>query len=111
MWSPKRSQTRLFDDSVSNYLQKSLRAVVEEGTGKAAQLTECMVSGKTGTTSGNRDSWFAGSCGKVTAVVWVGKDNNSPVKNGGGGRLAAPLWRAALSPQPGSLQPEKKSEN
>lgn len=48
-------------------------------------------AGKTGTTSDNRDAWFAGFTPYLTGVVWVGYDNNSPHKLTGSNG-AVPVW-------------------
>lgn len=48
-------------------------------------------AGKTGTTSDNRDAWFAGFTPFLTAVVWVGYDNNLPHKLTGSNG-AVPVW-------------------
>lgn len=38
------------------------------------------VAGKTGTTNDERDIWFIGATPGLTAVVWVGNDDNSPLQ-------------------------------
>jgi penicillin-binding protein 1B len=56
-----------------------LQRVVTDGTGKALlRLSEGSRSaaGKTGTSDGLRDSWFAGFTGDHLAVVWLGRDDN-----------------------------------
>jgi len=46
------------------------------------------VSGKTGTSDQQRDSWFAGFTGNRLAVVWVGRDDNRSLPfTGSGGAL------------------------
>jgi 1A family penicillin-binding protein len=49
------------------------------------------VAGKTGTSQSSRDAWFVGYTPYVTAVVYVGNDQNQRL-SGGGGQLAAPIW-------------------
>ena len=60
-----------------------LTEVVQHGTAKrlTRELPSFMpLAGKTGTTNGLRDSWFAGFGDRMTAVVWVGRDDNQPTK-------------------------------
>ena len=60
-------------------LHYALREVVREGTGKSVYRSlprNFSVAGKTGTTNGNRDSWFVGFSGDLLAVNWVGADDN-----------------------------------
>ncbi len=57
---------------------------------KRADL-ECPCAGKTGTTSDNKDAWFAGFSSDHVAVVWIGfDDNSSHGLTGASG--ASPLW-------------------
>ena len=43
--------------------------------------------GKTGTTNDSRTCWFAGSTPELTTVLYLGKDNNSPL-----GKDIYPVW-------------------
>jgi penicillin-binding protein 1A len=69
-----------------------MEGVVTSGTGKAAALGSRPVAGKTGTTSDYHDAWFAGFTADYTTVVWMGNDDNSPMKHVTGGTLPATLW-------------------
>ncbi|MCB1034259.1 MAG: PBP1A family penicillin-binding protein [Acidobacteria bacterium] len=78
----------------SAYLLTSvLQGVFERGTAKRARqegLREPL-AGKTGTTNGRRDSWFAGFSGDRATVVWVGYDDNASTHLSGA-RAALPIW-------------------
>ena len=76
-------------------MQDMLREVIRRGTGVRAnrELRRRDLSGKTGTTNDYRDAWFAGFNNDISAVVWVGNDNNEPLGNGEqGSRTALPIW-------------------
>lgn len=74
-------------------IQYALQAVTREGTGRYVYNrlpTGLNVAGKTGTSNGQRDSWFAGFTGDRLAVVWLGLDNNGKLPfTGSGGALRA----------------------
>jgi penicillin-binding protein 1A len=77
------------------YLMTSiLQDVVRYGTGTAASVPGLDVAGKTGTTNKNVDAWFIGYSPTVETVVWMGHDNNTPMRRSEtGGRAAAPVFR------------------
>jgi penicillin-binding protein 1A len=78
------------------YIMISLmRSVVDEGTahGALAGKMRRPAAGKTGTSNGQRDAWFAGFTPDLLAVVWVGFDDMKKLGRGeAGGKTAAPIW-------------------
>ncbi len=91
----------------------SLEQVMREGTGRAAYNVlpkEMAVAGKTGTTDGLRDSWFAGYSADTLAVVWLGRDDNGKTRYTGS-TGALPIWidfmkRRPLEPLMGPISPD-----
>ena len=67
-----------------------LRGVLERGTGRAGRL-QVPAAGKTGTTDGYRDAWFAGYVADLVTVVWVGFDHGRAVGLAGS-QAALPIW-------------------
>ena len=51
------------------------------------------VAGKTGTTQDYRDAWFIGWIDGEIIGVWLGNDDNRPMKSVHGGGLPARLFR------------------
>ncbi|HYE47930.1 MAG TPA: PBP1A family penicillin-binding protein [Caulobacter sp.] len=69
-----------------------MRGVVEQGTGQAANIGP-QVFGKTGTSQDYRDAWFIGFAGDLVVGVWMGNDDNTPMKRVTGGSIPAQVWR------------------
>ncbi|MFM6853385.1 MAG: transglycosylase domain-containing protein, partial [Sphingopyxis sp.] len=69
-----------------------LRGVIDHGTGRAARLS-IPAYGKTGTTQDSRDALFIGFAGDLVVGIWVGNDDNSPLRGVTGGGLPAQIWR------------------
>ncbi|MBB4480065.1 1A family penicillin-binding protein [Rhizobium etli] len=69
-----------------------LQLVVEHGTGRGAD-PGTFAAGKTGTSQDNRDAWFVGFTDTLVVGVWVGNDDDAPMKGVTGGGLPAHIWR------------------
>lgn len=52
---------------------------------------------KTGTTNDERDAWTIGYTPQVAIGVWVGNNDNTPMKGVGGSLGAGPIWRNTIS--------------
>lgn len=57
---------------VADLEKEMLHLVVTTGTGKAAQVGDEYIWGKTGTTENYGDAWFVGGNDEMTVAVWVG---------------------------------------
>lgn len=89
--------TRAMRQGTAYIVTDMLKGVLQPGgTGAAigAQLAR-PAAGKTGSTEGARDAWFAGYTPDLSVVVWVGYDGNQEL-SGGGAALAGPVWRDTL---------------
>ncbi len=71
-----------------------MRSVVLSGTGTAAFVPGLYTAGKTGTTQDYRDAWFVGDAGGNIIAVWVGNDDNAPMKKVYGGTIPAGIFKA-----------------
>jgi penicillin-binding protein 1B len=104
------------EPSPTYLLNTNLQEVMQIGTGKssAAMISKkMMTAGKTGTTNGLRDSWFAGFSGDYLAVFWVGRDDNhSTYLTGSSGALN--LWSRLMkriAKKPLKLKPPNAIES
>jgi penicillin-binding protein 1A len=76
---------------------KMMNSVVQNGTGRRAQLDGVPTAGKTGTTNAWRDAWFVGYTGNFVGAVWMGNDDYSPTKRMTGGTLPAMTWHNIMT--------------
>ncbi|MEE4451607.1 transglycosylase domain-containing protein [Novosphingobium resinovorum] len=87
---------RSFSSRDHEAIEGMLRATINRGTGRAAMLRGPNF-GKTGTSQENRDALFVGYSGDLVVGVWVGKDDNTPLKGVSGGTVPARIWRDFMS--------------
>lgn len=86
------TENRILDAGAVKDLTKMLEKVISQGTGHRAKIPG-FAAGKTGTTQDYRDAWFVGFTDEYVIAVWVGNDDNSPMKGVTGGTLPAEIWR------------------
>ena len=84
----------LQDEDVEN-LTYMLEEVIRSGTGKKAKVSG-FAAGKTGTSQDNRDAWFVGFDDDLICAVWLGNDDDSPMKGVSGSNLPAEIWRKII---------------
>jgi penicillin-binding protein 1A len=70
---------------------------VTSGTGTGARLGERPLGGKTGTSQDYRDAWFVGFTADLVCGVWIGNDDNQPMKRATGGGLPARVFRTFMA--------------
>jgi penicillin-binding protein 1A len=92
---PKPKQ--VINPEVALDMIKMMNSVVENGTGRRAQLDGVPTAGKTGTTNAWRDAWFVGYTGNFVGAVWMGNDDYSPTKRMTGGTLPAQTWHNIMA--------------
>jgi penicillin-binding protein 1A len=83
---------------VAQLEREMLRLVVTSGTGKAAQVGDEDIWGKTGTTENYGDAWFVGGNDDLTVAIWVGyADKLQPMEfEHAGGPVAGGTYPAEI---------------
>ncbi len=87
---------RVVPASVAEELTYMMHLVIERGTGKRAKVTGIESAGKTGTTQAAKDAWFIGFTSDYVIGVWMGYDDNTPLKGTTGSGLPAEIWKQIM---------------
>jgi len=108
---PKNPCTKVLEPDVANGVTQILKTVLTDGTGRGNGLAGGRpVAGKTGTSDGSNETWFAGYTPQLSTAVWVGTPddgNKARLKNlqlgdhlyAGevfGATIAAPIWKSIM---------------
>lgn len=92
----KPESHQVIKETTAFLLTDAMVDVVTKGTGARVNFGNMAIAGKTGTTTSDRDLWFAGFTPYYTATTWTGYDNNVVLK-GEEKNLAKNLWRTVMS--------------
>lgn len=87
---------QIYDVTASRMMTDVLTTVMDEGTGKAAKLSNISCAGKTGTTNSYKDGWFVGYTKYYTTSVWVGYDMPREVPGLRGTSYPIQIWKGFM---------------
>ncbi len=93
LWEHKPRPVRVLEEPTGITMIKMLRYVVTNGTGRGARRLGFPCGGKTGTTNNGCDAWWIGFTPELCTAVWMGNDNNKPMRHATGSGFCLPLWR------------------
>jgi len=91
---------KLFEQAGMIQVQRAMIGVSESGTARylGGRFPGKTLAAKTGTTNDARDSWFVGFSKRLLTVVWLGRDDNSPINlTGSSGALR--VWSEIMELQ------------
>ena len=93
IWKVRPQRRTVITRQSAAIMTDMLKAVVMEGTGRAAKRIGRPLAGKTGTTDGYKDALFIGFSPTIVAGVWVGTDNHTTLGDKEtGAKAALPIW-------------------
>ncbi len=102
-------QVEVLEREVARNMTAMMVRTVASGTGEAAKVDGWTVAGKTGTSQDWRDAWFIGYTSALVGGVWIGNDDDSPMKKVTGGGLPAQIFadmmQQALAEEPAAALP------
>lgn len=83
-------------DILSDILSDDAARTPTFGANSILNIPGREVAVKTGTTNNNKDAWTIGYTPSLAVGVWVGNNDNTPMKKGGAA-LAGPIWNAVMT--------------
>lgn len=108
LWEHKTEKEVVMSAETAYLLTNCLTDAATNGTGYRAKVTGHQTAGKTGTTSDNKDAWFAGYTKHYVGIVWVGYDTPKKLgSNAFGGTICAPIFSKVMNPIHSGLAAEE----
>lgn len=83
---------RIVDAGTIGMMNQMMQETLTIGTAHKADLAGWPAAGKTGTSQDFRDAWFIGYTAHLVTSVWLGNDDNTPMKKVTGGGLPVEIW-------------------
>ena len=85
---------RVLKKTTAWLLTDAMKDVMTQGTGTPANFSGMAVAGKSGTTTKDRDTVFAGFTPYYTCAIWGGYDDNTPQSSTS---YSKAIWRAVMT--------------
>jgi penicillin-binding protein 1A len=86
-------ERRVLDENVAAIMIDMMRGVLSRGTGVRGQIDR-PAAAKTGTSQEFKDAWFVGFVPQLVTGVWVGNDDNTPMKGIAEVAICPRIWKA-----------------
>jgi penicillin-binding protein 1A len=83
---------RIVEEKYVGMMNQMMQETLTIGTAHKAELPGWPAAGKTGTSQDFRDAWFVGYTSHLVTAVWLGNDDNTPMKKVTGGSLPVEIW-------------------
>ena len=98
----------LVSQDVADKMLYLFQEVIRHGSGRTLLPLGHPLGGKTGTTNDATDVWFVGFTKNLTAGIWIGFDDNTPLGDRVyGATLALPVWKDFMSVVLKDVKPEE----
>jgi membrane peptidoglycan carboxypeptidase len=91
------TKKRIYDGNAARMMTDVMTGVITKGTGKGLALDNMTSAGKTGTTTANKDGWFAGYTPYYTTGVWVGYDMPKTKDELSGATYPGRIWKTYMN--------------
>ena len=85
-------QSQAIEANIAAVIIDMMRGVLDHGTGFKGRLDR-PAAAKTGTTEDFKDAWFIGFVPQLTTAVWVGNDDNRPMRGVAEVAVCPRMWR------------------
>ncbi|MFA4844778.1 MAG: PBP1A family penicillin-binding protein [Candidatus Margulisiibacteriota bacterium] len=93
LYANKIIERRVLDENVVAIMIDLMRGVLSRGTGFRGQIDR-PAAAKTGTSQDFKDAWFVGFVPQLVTGVWVGNDNNAPMRGIAEVQICPRIWKA-----------------
>jgi len=96
LYNDSRMPVQVYTTNAARIMTNVLQSVMTDGTGYKVRIKNMPCAGKTGTTTGGKDGWFAGYTPYYTTVVWCGYDTPRETEDLYGSTYPGQIWKTYM---------------